>query len=84
MTLTYQSGEDIQPGDRVTYASNEGMIELVVEGKTGDPETDWLFETLGAGIMVVEPKVFGRVYLQDPHEEEDLLLVARASSGAGQ
>lgn len=28
--------------------------------------------------MVAEPKVFGRVYLRDPHEEEDLLLVARA------
>jgi hypothetical protein len=78
MALTYQSGEDIQLGDRVTYAGNAGTIELVVEGLTGDPERDWLFETNGAGIMVAEPKVFGRVYLHDPHEEEDLLLVARA------
>ena len=29
-----------------------GTIELVVEGLTGDPERDWLFETNGAGIMV--------------------------------
>ena len=78
MALTYQSGEDIQLGDRVTYAGNAGTIELVVEGLTGDPERDWLFETNGAGIMVAEPKVFGRVYLHDPHEEEDLLFVARA------
>jgi hypothetical protein len=28
--------------------------------------------------MVAEPKVFGRVYLDDPHEDEDLLFVARA------
>ena len=48
------------------------------QASTGEPEEDWLFETKGAGIMVAEPKVFGRVYLHDPHEEEDLLFVARA------
>ena len=78
MALTYQSGEDIQLADRVTYGGHAGTIELVVEGLTGDPERDWLFETTGAGIMVAEPKVFGRVYLHDPHEDEDLLFVARA------
>jgi hypothetical protein len=78
MALTYQSGEDIQIGDRVTYGGNAGTIELVVESLTGDPEQDWLLETSGAGVMVAEPKVFGRVYLRDPHEEEDLLFVARA------
>ena len=78
MALTYQSGEDIQVGDRVTYGGNAGMIELVVKGLTGEPERDWLFETNGAGIMVAEPKVFGRVYLHDPREEEDLRFVGRA------
>ena len=78
MPLTYQSGENIQTGDRVTYGGNAGTIELVVERLTGDPEQDWLFETNGAGIMVAEPKVFGRVYLHAPYEEEDLLFVARA------
>jgi hypothetical protein len=62
----------------VTYGGNAGTIELVVEGLTGDPERDWLFETNGAGIMVAEPKVFGRVYLHAPHEEEDLRFVGRA------
>jgi hypothetical protein len=78
MALTYQSGEDIQLGDRVTYGGNAGAIELIVEGLTGDPERDWLFETNGAGIMVAEPKVFGRVYLHAPHEEENLRFVGRA------
>lgn len=29
------------------------------------------------GVMVVEPKVFGPVYLHAPHNEEDLLFAAR-------
>jgi hypothetical protein len=78
MALRSQTGEEIQPGDRVTYDGNAGMVELVVEALTGESEEDWLFETNGAGIMVAEPKVFGRVYLHDPHEDEDLLFVARA------
>jgi hypothetical protein len=78
MALKYRSGEDIQSGDHVTYGGNAGMIELVVEALTGVPEEDWLFETNGPGIMVAEPKVFGRVYLHDPHEEEDLRFVGRA------
>jgi hypothetical protein len=78
MALRYQTGEEIHPGDRVTYGGNAGMVELVVEALTGKPEEDWLFETNGAGIMVAEPKVFGRVYLHEPHDEGDLLFVARA------
>jgi hypothetical protein len=78
MALRYQTGEKIHRGDRVTYGGNAGVIELVVEALTGEPEEHWLLETNGAGIMVAEPTVFGRVYLQDPHEEEDLLFVARA------
>ena len=78
MALTYQSGEDIQLRDRVTYGGNAGTIELVVEGRTGDPERDWPFETNGAAVIVAEPKVFGRVYLPAPHEEEGLLFLARS------
>jgi hypothetical protein len=37
------------------------VIELVVEASTGEPEEDWLFKANGAGIMVAEPKVCGRV-----------------------
>ena len=77
MALRYQTGEEIHPGDRVTYGGNAGIVELVVEALTAKPVEDWLFETSGPGIMVAEPKVFGRVYLSDPHDEEDLLFVAR-------
>jgi hypothetical protein len=62
---------------------NAGVIELVVEGVDRHSEKDWLFETNPVGIMVAELKVFGRVYLHDPHEEEDLLFVARAQCSGG-
>ena len=78
MALRHQTGEEIHRGDRVTYGGNPGVIELVVEALTGEPEEDWLFETHGASIMVAEPKVFGRVFLHDPHEDEDLRFVGRA------
>jgi hypothetical protein len=78
MVLKYQSGQVIQPGDRVTFGGNAATIERVVEGLTGNSKEDWLFETNGVGTMVAEPKVFGHVYLHDPREEEDLLFVARA------
>ena len=78
MALIYQTCEEIQSGDPLTHGGNGGTIELVVEGLTGDPETDWLFETNGTGIMVAEPKVFGRVYLHAPHVDEDLHFVSRA------
>ena len=80
MTLKYSSGEEIRLGDRVTYSGTEGTIELVVEGPSGDPEKDWNFENNGAGVMLAEPRVFGRVYLTAPHEREDLVLVARGSA----
>jgi len=63
----------------VTYAGNPGTIELVVLGLTGDPAEDWLFESCGSGVMVVEPKVMGRVYLHTPHDDEDLRFIERGS-----
>ena len=81
MTLKCWSGEEIRLGDRVTYGGSEGTIELVVESPSGDPEKDWHFENNGAGIMLAEPRVFGRVYLTAPHDE-DLVFVARGSAPA--
>lgn len=75
--MTYHTGEEIHRGDQVTYGGHAGVIELVVEAITGAPEEDWLFEHHGPGVMVAEPTVFGRVYVGEPHQEEDLLFVAR-------
>lgn len=76
--LRYHSGADIREGDRVTYGGNPGVVELVVCGPSGEQTRDWHLATFGPGIMIAEPRVFGRVYLDSPHDHEDLLLVARA------
>jgi hypothetical protein len=76
--LRYRSGEDVREGDRVTYGGNPGVVELVVSGPSGEQTRDWHFGTFGPGIMIAEPRVFGRVYLDSPHDQEDLLLIARA------
>ena len=76
--LRYQSGDDIREGDRVTYGGNPGVVELVVTGPSGDETRDWHFRASGPGIMIAEPRVFGRVYLSSPDDEEDLVLIAIA------
>ena len=62
MALRYLTGEEIQRSDRVRFGGKVGVIEDVVEACTGTPEQDWLFETHGAGVMVAEPEVVGRIY----------------------
>jgi hypothetical protein len=76
MTLRYQTGEDIRQGDRVTYDGGSGIVELLAEATSRTPEEAWLFATYGAGIMVSESPVFGRVYVEAPFE--DPVLVGRA------
>ena len=73
MPLKYQSGEEIRKGDGVLFHS--------------DLETDWYVKEYGGGVMVfeMEPKNFGRVFLSDTENYEDLVLISRtgeASSGA--
>jgi hypothetical protein len=75
-TLKYQSGEEIRKGDRVLFHGEPGEIELVVT-RMGDPATDWYMENEGPGVMVLEPKAHGRVYLPQPEKSEDLVFVSR-------
>ena len=79
--MTYHSGEEIHQGDFVMYGGNAGTIELVVDG-AATPETEWHLQNSGAGVMVVEPRVFGRVYVQAPHDDEALVFVSRAKEGS--
>ena len=62
----------------MTDAGSPGVVELVVAGPSGDETRDWHLRTSGPGIMIAEPRVFGRVYVDSPDDEEDPLFVARA------
>lgn len=79
MPLFYQSGEEIRKGDRVSYCGEPGEIEVVADQLTGDAEVDWFVKEVGRGVLVREPKVFGRVFV-DSKDCEDLVLIARAES----
>jgi hypothetical protein len=81
--LQYLTGETILPGDIVEYHGDRGQVEFVVSGLTGDPGNDWHFRTNGPGVMVLEPKQFGRVYINDLEDDEDLVFVSRASAVKG-
>jgi hypothetical protein len=75
MSLFYKSGEEIKTGDCVLLHGEAGYIELLA-----DPAVDlddWLVREKGGGVMIVEPKVFGRLFLNDPANYEDLSLTSR-------
>jgi len=75
--VKYFSGEEIQMGDRVLYCGEPGVIELVADKLVGDLDIDWHVKELGPGVLIREPKVFGRVYINDTQDDEDLVFVSR-------
>ena len=75
--MKYQSGEEIRKGDRVLFHGEPGEIEFVAEKLVGDPIADWNIKENGPGVMIVEPKVFGHVYIRDTENNEDLEFVSR-------
>jgi hypothetical protein len=79
MILKYQTGEEIQNGDRILFHREPGRIELVA-AKPGDPETDWYTQEYG-GVMIIE-EADGRTFIPaDKIEEcEDLEFVSRTDA----
>ena len=75
--MKYQSGEEIRRGDKVLFHGEPGEIEFVVERLIGDPAMDWHMKEQGPGVMVLEPKHFGRIYIRDTENAEDLGFVSR-------
>ena len=75
--LLYRSGEAIQQGDRIRYADGDGVVEFVADRDVADPETEWFVEEFGGGCMILTEK-FGSVFLNEPHDDEDLEFVSRA------
>jgi hypothetical protein len=76
--VRYQSGEEIRNGDKVLLHGEPGEIEFVVDKFTGDPAMDWQMREQGPGVMVLEPKAFGRAFIRDTENAEDLKFVSRA------
>lgn len=75
--MKYQSGEQIRKGDKVLFHGEAGEIELVVDKLVGDPAIDWYMNEQGPGVLILEPKSFGRVFIRDTENTEDLQFVAR-------
>ena len=84
MAVHYKSGEVIRQGDNVTLNGNSAVIELVADPESPTAETTWHIEQYGAGALIKEPQVFGRVFLTQEHlldDCDDLQLVSRAETG---
>jgi hypothetical protein len=79
MSLKYRSGEEIQAGDSVLYDREPSRIEFVA--KADDPDTAWYVDQYGGGCMILSPN-FSRVFVSDPHEDEDLEFVSRQGTAA--
>jgi hypothetical protein len=84
MPLKYMAGEDIRKGDFVRFHGEPGRVEFIAESLIGDPEIDWHVNEFGGGVMILEPKVFGRAFLPEPDTTEDLVLVSRADETSGE
>jgi hypothetical protein len=77
MALTYVTGEEIRKGDRVLFHGEPGEIELVADAAIANLETDWYVQEYGRGVMILEPRNFGRAFLSEPQAAEDLEFVGR-------
>lgn len=76
MPFFYQSGEQIQLRDRVRLHGEPGEIESIHDPV--DDLNDWHVQTYGGGVMVVEPKVFGRLFIDAPVSDyDDLEFLSR-------
>jgi hypothetical protein len=62
----------------VLFHGEPGEIEFVADPLISDPETDWYVERYGGGVMIIEPKRFGRAFLSQTHTQGDLVFVSRA------
>ena len=77
MPFKYQTGDEIKKGDRVFFHGEPGEIEFVADSLMKDPAINWYVQEYGGGVMILEPKFFGRAFLTDTENAEDLEFVSR-------
>lgn len=78
--LKYRSGEEIRKGDHVLFHGNPAEIELVAfDADDPDPDVAWHTKESGGGVMILDPAVSGRTFVQKDSldEFEDLEFVSR-------
>jgi hypothetical protein len=76
MPFFYQSGEQIKAGDRVHLHGEPGKVDFVADPV--EHPNDWYVKERGGGVMIAEPKVFGRLFINAPVSDyEDLEFVSR-------
>jgi hypothetical protein len=78
MPFLYSSGEEIRKGDRVLLHGEPGEVELVAD--PAESPDDWFVKHQGGGIMVLELKVFGWLFIPEPETDEHLMFVSRQTS----
>jgi hypothetical protein len=74
MSLKYQSAEEVRAGGHIQYNFEPGRVEFVATAE--GPNTAWYVEQYGGGCMILAPS-FGRVFVSDPQDDEDLEFVSR-------
>ncbi|HEY6328260.1 MAG TPA: hypothetical protein VI756_02910 [Blastocatellia bacterium] len=82
MPFLYWSGEEVKEGDRVVLHGEPGHVETVADPSIS-PD-DYFVKEHGGGVMIVEPKIFGRLFINEPHTYEDLDFVSRAQQSPPQ
>ena len=80
MPFEYHAGGEIWKADKVLFHGEPGEIEFVADDQSKDPATAWYLQEFGGGVMVAEPKRFGRVFLTDTKDTEDLVFVCRSEA----
>lgn len=76
LPIRYATGEEIRPGDAVSYFGNPGEVEFVADPEHPTSETSWYIEEFGGGAMVVDSKI-GHVFLSPERDLEILVFLER-------
>lgn len=67
----------IRKGDHVLLHGDPALVKFFA-GADDDPG-DWYMKEHGGGVMILEPKVFGRLFISDTANYEDLEFVSRSA-----
>jgi hypothetical protein len=81
MSFLYGSGEQIMAGDLVLLHGEQGHVVSVHDPAiNGD---DWYVKEFEGGVMIVEPKTFGTIFIPAPVcDYEGLIFLSRGESNA--